>query len=120
MQHVNELTTLDLISRLFDKANESSLRNSLTVWNPDYPFNEYHEKFDYAPRIYYASSLGLLGLCRLLLEAGADVNAQGGHYGNALQAASFRGDREVVQQLLGAGADVNVQGRHYGNAQFSS
>jgi ankyrin repeat protein len=42
----------------------------------------------------------------LLLGKGADVNAQGsgGEYGNALQAASFRGHEKVVELLLGRGA----------------
>ncbi|KAJ2900034.1 hypothetical protein MKZ38_002687 [Zalerion maritima] len=31
----------------------------------------------------------------MLLEANADVNAQGGKFGNALQAASYRGDKEM-------------------------
>ncbi|KAJ1324752.1 ankyrin repeat domain-containing protein 50 [Microdochium nivale] len=54
----------------------------------------------------------------LLLDAGADVNAQGGRYGtgNALQAASSRGFQDVVELLLDAGADVNAQGGYYGNA----
>ena len=36
----------------------------------------------------------------MLLDRGADVNAQGGHYGNALQAASIGGHEKVVQMLL--------------------
>jgi ankyrin repeat domain-containing protein 50 len=51
-----------------------------------------------------------------LMDAGAEVNAQGGHYGNALQAASFEGHKKVVRILMDAGAEVNAQGRHYGNA----
>ncbi|KAI1584776.1 ankyrin repeat domain containing protein [Pyrenophora tritici-repentis] len=46
----------------------------------------------------------------MLLDAGADVNAQGGDYGNALQAASAEGHEQVVKMLLDAGADVNAQG----------
>ena len=38
-----------------------------------------------------------------LLGAGANINAQGGEYGNALQAASFKGYEEVVEPLLSAG-----------------
>ncbi|CAF9943521.1 MAG: hypothetical protein ALECFALPRED_000540 [Alectoria fallacina] len=55
---------------------------------------------------------------QLLLEYGADVNAQGGKYGNALQAASGEGDNNhiVVQMLLDHGVDVNVQSGYYGNA----
>ena len=39
-----------------------------------------------------------------LLEKGADVNAQGGDYDNALQAASAEGHDQVVQRLLEKGA----------------
>jgi ankyrin repeat protein len=39
-----------------------------------------------------------------LLYRGADVNAQGGEYGNALQAASIRGHEKVVELLLSKGA----------------
>jgi ankyrin repeat protein len=46
----------------------------------------------------------------LLLEKGADVNAQGGYFGNALQAASSGGHDSVVTLLLDKGADVNAQG----------
>ena len=55
-------------------------------------------------------------LIQLLLDRGADVNAQGGKYGNALQAVSYRGHDQVVQMLLDKGADVNAQGGYYGNA----
>ncbi|KAJ5962621.1 hypothetical protein N7501_007562 [Penicillium viridicatum] len=51
-----------------------------------------------------------------LLDAGADVNAQGGRYGNALQAATVGKNSEIVQKLLNASADVNAQGGEYGNA----
>jgi len=53
---------------------------------------------------------------QMLLDNGADVNAQGGYYGNALQAASFEGSDTAVQMLLDKGADVNAQGGGYGNA----
>ncbi|SLM38726.1 vegetative incompatibility protein het-e-1, partial [Lasallia pustulata] len=52
----------------------------------------------------------------MLLDKGADVNAQGGRYGNALYAASATGHDQVVQMLLDKGADVNAQGGQYGNA----
>jgi ankyrin repeat protein len=37
---------------------------------------------------------------KLLLENKADVNAQGGQYGNALQAASYHGHEAIVKLLL--------------------
>ncbi|KAH7187521.1 hypothetical protein BKA60DRAFT_602335 [Fusarium oxysporum] len=57
-----------------------------------------------------------LEIVQLLLDKGADINVQGGVYGNALQAASCEGDREVVQLLLDKGADVHAQGGLYDNA----
>ena len=52
----------------------------------------------------------------MLLDRGADVNAQGGMYGNALQAASYWGYEKLMQMLVDRGADANVQGGQYGNA----
>ncbi|KAL5356421.1 hypothetical protein BJX96DRAFT_171598 [Aspergillus floccosus] len=42
-------------------------------------------------------------IVRLLIEKGADVNARGGFYGNALQAASDAGHQEIVQLLVEKG-----------------
>jgi ankyrin repeat protein len=47
---------------------------------------------------------------KLLLDKGADANAQGGEYSNALQAALFLNQKEVVKLLLNKGANVNAQG----------
>jgi ankyrin repeat protein len=52
----------------------------------------------------------------MLLNEGAEVNAKGGLYGNALQAASSEGHQEIVQLLVDKRADVNAQGGEYGNA----
>jgi ankyrin repeat protein len=52
----------------------------------------------------------------VLCEGGADVNAQGGPHGSALQAAALEGKEEVVKMLLEKGADVNPQGGLYGSA----
>ncbi|ERF72882.1 hypothetical protein EPUS_08495 [Endocarpon pusillum Z07020] len=51
----------------------------------------------------------------MLLAKNADVNAQGGEYGNALQAASLRGHEKVVEILLAKNADVNAHEKS-GNA----
>ncbi|KAJ9492466.1 hypothetical protein VN97_g758 [Penicillium thymicola] len=65
-----------------------------------------------------ASLAGHQRVVVILLGAGADVNALGGDYGNALQAActAYRDNTEIVQLLLEARADVNAQGGYYGNA----
>ncbi len=67
--------------------------------------------------LYMLSLSGYQKLVALVLAEGdADVNAQGGDYSNALQAASVAEDAEIVQQLLEHGANVNAQGGYYGNA----
>ncbi|OAG06012.1 ankyrin [Paraphaeosphaeria sporulosa] len=86
--------------------------------------------------LYYACSDGDVDIAQVLIDMEADINVQGGHYGNALQAASSRGHEAIVKLLLdkGAeaascrgheaivkllldkGAEVNAQGGRYGNA----
>lgn len=61
-----------------------------------------------------ASFGGYQEIVKLLLNNGADVNAQGGEYGNALYAASDGGHQEIVKLLLENGA--NAQGGEHGNA----
>ncbi|KAJ7253929.1 ectomycorrhiza-induced ankyrin-domain/NACHT-domain-containing protein [Mycena rebaudengoi] len=68
------------------------------------------------PPLYVAACLGIGRIVWELVENGANVNAQGGYYGNALYAASCRGAIEIVHLLLESGADVNAQGGEYGNA----
>ncbi|KAM0322092.1 hypothetical protein ACHAQA_009721 [Verticillium albo-atrum] len=63
-----------------------------------------------------ANGIGLHQTAQGLLANGADVNAQGGHFGNALQAALLEGYTEIVRLLLAKGADVNAQGGDFGNA----
>ncbi len=57
-----------------------------------------------------------LDIVQFLLEKGAYINAQGGEFSNALQAASERGYLDIIQVLLERGADINAQGGSYGNA----
>jgi len=52
----------------------------------------------------------------LLFSKGADINAQGEIYGNALQAALVEGQEKIVELFLSKGADINTQGGRYGNA----
>ena len=44
----------------------------------------------------------------LLLDKGAEINAQGGRFGNALQAALLRGYKITVYLLLDKGAEINA------------
>ena len=43
-------------------------------------------------------------MVQMLLDKGAKVNAQGGDYNNALQAALYEGHEKVVHMLLDNGA----------------
>ena len=57
------------------------------------------------------------GVVQVLLDNGADINAQGGVFGNALQAVSTTSEHtDVICLLIDNGADVNMQGGEYGSA----
>jgi hypothetical protein len=105
-----------LIMELF-LVNKYALLNSVRRFDPDdgAPHMK-HTFYSIAPPLYYASSAGLLEPVQRLLELGAEVNAQGGEYGNALQAASYGEHLAIVKVLLESGAEVNAQGGYYGNA----
>lgn len=57
-----------------------------------------------------ATRNGNLNIVKFLIDSGADVNAQGGEYGNSLQAAAVYGTLGLVKFLIENGADVNAQG----------
>ncbi|KAJ5988217.1 NACHT nucleoside triphosphatase [Penicillium waksmanii] len=61
-------------------------------------------------RLYYAYFSRLLVPARNFIGKGADVNTQGGQYGNALQAVSQAGHLAIVKLLLDKGAYANTQG----------
>jgi len=65
---------------------------------------------------YIASRQGHDKAVQILVDRGANVNARGGEYGNALQAASSGGHDKVVQILINGGADITAQGGQYGIA----
>lgn len=67
--------------------------------------------------LYLVASCGYYELTKTVLcENMANVNAQGGFWGSALEAASAEGEDKIVEILLDKGADVNVQGGPLGNA----
>ncbi|KAL8869919.1 MAG: hypothetical protein Q9174_003911, partial [Haloplaca sp. 1 TL-2023] len=53
---------------------------------------------------------------QLLIDAGADVNVQGGMFHTALQAAAVDGIDGTLRVLLDAGADTSATGGKYGSA----
>jgi ankyrin repeat protein len=98
---------------------EPAYLNWLRLHDPDRPRQgtNLERSLDSVPMpLYYAALLGFSTIARLLLDQGADINAQGGRYGNALQAASWGGHEQIVKTLLDKGADVNAQAGRYGNA----
>lgn len=71
--------------------------------------------------LYIACERGFVWIVTFLLLNGANVNAQGGYYGYALQAAAGRvGNERIVGLLLENGADVNAQGGFFGNALLAA
>ncbi|PVH72616.1 hypothetical protein DL98DRAFT_432865, partial [Cadophora sp. DSE1049] len=65
----------------------------------------------YGNALQAAINEGQEAVAKLLLDSGADVNAQGGHYGNVLQVAAWKGSEAVVKVLLDSEADVNAQSK---------
>ncbi|KIX03048.1 uncharacterized protein Z518_06598 [Rhinocladiella mackenziei CBS 650.93] len=110
---------LDLaVSLLTNK--ETSLLSWVQIYNIDESWRGLQLRLkmdDLAQPLYYAAYLGVPDIVKRIMNGTVYVNAQGGEYGNALQAASVRGhERRVVKMLLDARADINAQGGEYGNA----
>jgi hypothetical protein len=89
----------DLAIQLFSHHKQyTTWRNT---YDPDVPWREEPGMSIRLPKpLYYASLEGLKHVTNTLISKGRDVNAQGGHYGNALQAASRRGLRCVPMVFL--------------------
>ncbi|KAF2094687.1 HET-domain-containing protein, partial [Rhizodiscina lignyota] len=118
-----EDSTQKLVMKLFS-VRDGAFLNWIRIFNLEFPWmnNDIERQADdVASPLYYASLAGLMESVRCLLrdanpDASADVNAQGGEYGNALQAASYNGCEAAVKLLLDSGADVNAQGGVHSNA----
>ncbi|KAH6838311.1 vegetative incompatibility protein HET-E-1 [Alternaria alternata] len=116
---VQEYLVSDRIRQGLMAKEEPAYLTWIRLHDPDRPWEgpNSEKSLDSVPMpLYYAALLGFSTVTRLLLDKGAEVNAQGGYYGNALQAASWGGHEQVVKTLLDAGAEVNAQGGHYDNA----
>jgi hypothetical protein len=102
-----EIEQLSRLAMSLMAIEEPAYCNWISLYDPDHPLKQpdLERRLDgLAMPLYYAADLGLSTIARLLLDEGANVNTQGGEYGNALQAASERGHEQVVEILLDAGA----------------
>jgi hypothetical protein len=110
---------IHLLTMEFFLSKRDAYVNWVRLFDPDKPWEEPQITKDLtavASPLYYASLIGSIETVRPLLEIGADVNAKGGYYSTALQAASVDGYSQIIQLLLENGTDVNVQGGFHGTA----
>ncbi|KAJ6476661.1 ankyrin repeat-containing domain protein [Mycena vitilis] len=70
----------------------------------------------YTTPLAVAAYYGHLQMVQLMINHGAEVNAEGGRYGTALQAASCVGQVDAVGLLIASGANINLPGGEYGAA----
>ncbi|MCJ1466599.1 hypothetical protein MMC07_005219 [Pseudocyphellaria aurata] len=63
--------------------------------------------------VYIATAYDCPRVLKILLEAGADPNMEGGEYNTALQAACFYGFTWAVKMLIAAGSDINRKGGNH-------
>ena len=96
-------------------ASSAGLTSAIIrLLNEGYNVNERDENG--STSLYHACFNSDLEIIQILLDNNADVNAQGGHFGNALQAASEGGHEAAIKLLLDNNTDVNAQGGLFGNA----
>jgi hypothetical protein len=107
-------TAEDLIHRLF--IDKKSFETWVQLHDLDEPWHQYPMFGKFIPSsVYHTALLGLDWLLNSLIASCGDrvrirdmINAQGGQYGNALQAASLKGHEKVVQIFLDQGATHGV------------
>jgi len=104
-----------LAMRLLSTENPA-YANWIRIYGPDNTCIDTHirtadrgsDSYGISMPLYYVAMLGLSKIAKLLIDQGAQVNAQNGRSGSALHAASFWGHKPVVELLITAGADINA------------
>lgn len=110
---LNTTETMSLLLRLLDPSEEFAFINWLRIYDPDVYFGEKNlgkEFYQVASPLYYAALVGLLEATKILLQNQAEVNAQGGEFGNALQAASLNGHEGIGRLLIEKGGGYQRAG----------
>jgi hypothetical protein len=118
IDNLDPLCTLALAKKLL-LPNSATLTNWVRIGDWDDGNANYYdfsreinlEQTTFAPALYYTSLMGLHQLS-LYLSKEVDVNAHGGKYGTALQAASYGGYEAIVRLLVEQGADNAPWGRY--------
>ena len=84
------------------------MTNWLRVFDPPHPYLFIGLYYKFPSPLYYSLLLGFADITEWLLKAGTDINAQGGNFGNALQAVAYNGYEALVRLLREKGANFNV------------
>ncbi|KAF7966443.1 hypothetical protein HWV62_38386 [Athelia sp. TMB] len=102
---IEHLVVLDSSHTLI---NWVRLRGSYRRLGETISFGSHIELENDARPLYYASRIGLIPLVEHCINRGADIDALGGDWGTALQAASHEEHLAVCKLLLEKGANVNA------------
>ena len=86
-------------------CNQDVISLRRLLWIPEEEI-DHHYRFSI---LYNMSLLGCSGLVQMLIDKGADVDVEGGHFGTALVAASFMDYDHIVKLLLHHGASAKVE-----------
>ena len=108
----------DLAQEFFHIPRRANFLNWIRMYDFDgYSHDvDWHREANTIPDpLYYSCMAGFVDVSRWLVTEGANVNAQGGYYGNALQAACYGGHESIVRLLLDRGAVINSQGGTHAN-----
>ncbi|KAK1067825.1 hypothetical protein LTR12_007627 [Friedmanniomyces endolithicus] len=83
----------------------------LSLYDPEFPWREEpRNRREPLQPLYYAALCGLERSTSALIDESVDVNAQGGEYGNPLQAACSKGHKKIAEILISNGADNAPRG----------
>ena len=102
----------DLVNRLFD-PHGPYFATWVWIYDVDHPWKEsmstVHPTPPEAKSLYYAALCGFRNSVDILTHTyPTDVNAQGGSFGTALNAAFDKGEVDIALALLQRGADINA------------